>query len=127
MPIDTRKAAHIQNVVTRTFTGRQKNVVFVYQSGGIYSYAAVSVIFRQQMAVDPQIAAAGGGQPRSVVDTMVVAPLGTNFTGVVYIVDTPTATPTAMQAAPKYEIIEAFPIGIIPGGTRMIAQLRRLR
>ncbi len=127
MPIDSRKSTHIQSVVARTFAGRQKNVVFVYQSGGIYSYVAISVIFRPELVVDPQIAALSGNQPRATVDTLLVAPLGTNFTGVVYIADTPTATSSAVQAAPKYEIIEAFPIGIIPGGTHMVAQLRRLR
>jgi hypothetical protein len=127
MPIDSRKSTHLQGAVARTFTGRQKSVVFVYQSGGSYSYASVSVIFRQKLVVDPQIATSSGGQPRATVDTLLVAPLGTNFTGVVYIADTATATAPAVLAAPKYEIIEAFPLGIIPEGTRIVAQLRRLR
>jgi hypothetical protein len=127
MPIDVRKTTHIQNIVARTFAGRQKNVVFVYQSAGSYSYVAVSVIFRPQHITDPQIATAGGNQPRAIADTLLVAPLGTNFTGVVYIADTSTATASSVQAAAKYEIIEVFPVGIIPGGTHLLAQLRRLR
>jgi len=58
---------------------------------------------------------------------LMIAPPGTSFTGVVYIADTTTATSSAVAAAPKYEIIEALPVGIIPGGSHIRALLRRLR
>jgi hypothetical protein len=127
MPLDANKTAHIQAVVPRTFAGRQKTVVFVYQAGNSYSYSAVSVIFRPQAVIDPQIPDQSGGQPRQQFDMLMVAPIGTNFTGVVYVADTPTATAAAVTAAQKYEIIEALTVGIVPAGTRMVAKLRRFR
>ncbi len=127
MPLDSRKIAHIQALVPKTFAGRQKTVVFVYQNAGAYSYTAISVIFRPQAVVEPQIPDPSGGAPRLRADMVLLAPLGTNFTGVVYIADTTTATAAAVQSAKKYEVIEAVPAGIVPGGTHIEAQLRRLR
>jgi hypothetical protein len=127
MPLDARKAAHVQSVINKTFSGRQKTVVLVYQSSGTYSYSATSVIFRPQKVVDPQIADAGGGAPKLVSDMIMIAPLGTSFSGLVFVADTATATAVAVQAAAKYEVIEALPVGMIPGGTRIRALLRRLR
>ncbi len=127
MPLDSRKIAHIQAVVQRSWTGRQKNVVFVYNTAGVYSYTAVSAIWKPQDVVDPQIPALNGGAPSVPADTIMVVPIATNMTGVVYIADTATATSGAVAAAAKYEIIEAVPTGIIPGGTHYIVALRRLR
>jgi hypothetical protein len=87
----------------------------------------VSVIFRPQQVIDPQILATSGGKPVPQFDMMVIAPLGTNFTGVVYIADTATATSGAVAAAQKYEVIEVLPVGMAPGGSHMRALLRRLR
>jgi hypothetical protein len=128
MPLDsTRKANHIAAVTARSFTGRTQNVVFVYDSAGSYSYVATSVIWRAQTIIDPQLPNAAGGKPGIPFDVLIIAPLATNFTGVVYIAYTTTATQSAVQAAQKYEVIEALPIGIVPGGTHIRALLRRLR
>ena len=128
MPLDsTRKTNHIQSVVLRTFAGRVKTVVLVTLAGGTYSYNAVSVIMRPQEVIDPQIPDIAGGQPRPRADQLMIAPLGTSFIGVVFVADTPTATAAAVQAAPKYEIIEAVNAGIVPGGTHVQVLLRRLR
>lgn len=128
MPLDsTRKTSHIQSLVLRTFVGRQKTVVLVTLAGGAYSYTAVSVIMRPQEVIDPQIPDISGGQPRPRADQLLIAPLGTSFTGVVFVADTTTATAAAVQAAPKYEIIEAVPSGIVPGGTHVQVLLRRMR
>ena len=127
MPLDARQSGHIQNVTAKTFVGRQKTVIFVYQSGGSYSYSAISVILRPQRLIDPQIPAAGGAPPRPESDTLMIAPLSTSFNGLLFVADTTTATSAAVQAAPKYEVIEALPMGIVPGGTHIRATLRRLR
>lgn len=127
MTLDARKSAHIQSTIAKTFSGRQKIVTFVYQSSGSYTYSATSVIFRPQKIIDPQIPDMGGAQPKLESDMIMIAPLGTSFTGLVFVADTPTATSTAVQAAAKYEVIEALPVGIIPGGTHIRALLRRLR
>jgi hypothetical protein len=127
MPLDANKAAHIQAVVPKTFAGRQKTVVFVYQASGTYSYSAVSVIFRPQAVIDPQIPDQAGGQPRQQFDMLMIAPIGTNFNGVVYVADTTTATASAVAAAQKYEVIEALAVGILPGGTHWHIFLRRFR
>src|SRR5437763_1585611 len=127
MPLSSAKLSHIQTVIAKTWTSRQKTVVFVTLASGTYSYTAVSVIFRPQQLIDPQILAASGGKPLPQFDMMVIAPLGTNFTGVVYIADTPTATSGAVQASQKYEVIEALPVGMAPGGSHIRALLRRLR
>ncbi|HEX4207868.1 MAG TPA: hypothetical protein VHZ51_27450 [Ktedonobacteraceae bacterium] len=88
MPLDANKSAHIQSIVQKTFAGRQKTVVFVYQASGSYSYIPVQVIFRPQNMLDPRIFNLAGAQPKAEFSTLMVAPLGTNFTGVVFVADT---------------------------------------
>lgn len=128
MPLDNaNKIAHLQAVVARTYAGRTKTVVFVYNSDGMFSYVAQTVIFRPQDVIDPQIPALSGGVPGVPADALMIAPLSVNFTGVVYIADTTTATSGAVAAAHKYEIIEAVPTGLVPGGTHYRVALRRLR
>ncbi len=127
MPLNPRKILHIAQIVAQTYTGRQRTVVAVYLSSGSYSYSAIQVIMRPEQVLDPQIDDASGHAPIANVDMQMIAPLGTNFTGAVYIADTPTATALAVASAPKYEIIEALPVGIVPGGTHMRVLLRRLR
>ena len=127
MPLNTLKAQHILSVVSKTFAGRQRTVVFVLQAGGAYSYTAVSVIMRPEEVIDPQIYDASGQPPQRNADMLMIAPLGTNFSGVVYVADTTTPTAPAVAAAPKYEIIESLPVGIVPGGSHIRVLLRRLR
>jgi len=127
MPLDARKTQHLQSIILKTFTGRTKQVVFVYQSGSSYTYSATSVIFRPQKVIDPQIPDAGGAQPKLENDMIMVAPLGTSFSGLVFVADTATGTAAAVQAAAKYEVIEALPVGMVPGGTHIRALLRRMR
>jgi hypothetical protein len=128
MPLDNpRKIQHIKDVTTRSFQGRQRTVVVVYLAAGVYSYNAVQVIMRAEQVIDPQIYDASGHAPLTNADMLMVAPLGTNFTGAVYVADTTTATAGAVAAAPKYEIIEVLPVGIIPGGSHVRVLLRRLR
>jgi flavoprotein len=129
MPLDAHKIAHIQSVIPKTYAGRQKTVVFVYQnSGGTgYTYTTVSVIFRPQSVIEPEIPNLAGTPPKPQYDMLLIAPIATNFTGVVMIADTSTATANAVAAAQKYEIIEVMPQGIVPGGTHLVAQLRRFR
>lgn len=127
MPLDSRKTAHIQNVVPKTWAGRTKTVVFVYNSAGSYSYVAQTVIFRPQEVIDPQIPALGGGPPGVPADMVMIAALSISFTGVVFVADTGTATSAAVAAAQKYEIIQAVPTGIVPGGTHYRVDLRRMR
>ncbi|EFH83734.1 hypothetical protein Krac_4729 [Ktedonobacter racemifer DSM 44963] len=127
MPLDNRKAAHIQQMVNKSFTGRQRNVVLVTNTAGSYSYSAMAVVFRPDLAVDPQIPDQSGMPPHAQAELVLIAPLGTNLAGVVFIADTPTATTASVQAAPKYEIITSVPAGIIPGGTHLRVYLRRFR
>ena len=127
MPLDARKTQHILNVVPKTYAGRQRTVVFVTLASGVYSYTAVQVIMRPEEIIDPQVYDASGQAPQHNADMLMIAPQGTSFTGVVYIADTTTATSAAVAAAPKYEIIEALPVGIVPGGSHIRALLRRLR
>ena len=127
MPLDSRKEQHMQQVIPRTFAGRQRTVVVVYLSGGSYSYSVVQVIMRPEQVIDPQIYDASGLVPLHNADMILVAPLGTSFTGAVYVADTTTATASAVASAPKYEIIEVLQVGIVPGGTHMRVLLRRLR
>jgi hypothetical protein len=128
MPLDsTRKVQHIQAVVNRSFQGRQRTVVFVTLAAGVYSYTTTQVIMRPEQILDPQIEDASGHAPVSNADMLMIAPLGTSFTGVVYVADTTTATAGAVATALKYEVIEALPVGIVPGGSHIRALLRRLR
>jgi hypothetical protein len=129
MPLDANKIAHIQAVIPKTYAGRQKTVVFVYQSSGGsgYIYTAVQVILRPQAVIDPEIPTALGMSPKQSGDMLLVAPITTNFSGVVMVADTATATAAGVAAALKYEIIEARPVGIVPGGSHYVAQMRRFR
>src|SRR5579863_4848916 len=128
MPLDNpRKIQHTKDVTARSYQGRQRTVVVVYLASGVYSYTALQVIMRPEQILDPQIYDASGHAPTTNADMLMVAPLGTIFTGAVYVADTPTATAIAVAAAPKYEIIEALPVGIIPGGSHIRVLLRRLR
>jgi hypothetical protein len=127
MPLDANKIAHIQTVIPKTFASRQKTVVFVYQAGGSYTYTAVQVIFRPQMIIDPEIPDVVGASPKLAFDMLMVAPITTSFSGIVLIADTPTASASAVAAAQKYAVIEALPTGIVPGGTHIVARLRRFR
>ncbi len=127
MPLDARKAQHILQLITRSFSGRQRTVVAVTLAGGSYSYNTLQVIMRPEEISDPQIYDAAGLAPLHAADMQMIAPLGTNFAGVVYIADTSTPTAAAVAAAPKYEIIEALPVGMVPGGSHLRVLLRRLR
>lgn len=127
MPLDSRKASHIGSVVPKTWTGRQKTVTLVTESGGTQSYSAVSVIFRPLAAPDPTVSGPGGSAEARIADTLMVAPTTLSLAGVIFVADTPTATAGAVAAAPKYEIIQALPVGILPGGTHQQVLLRRLR
>jgi hypothetical protein len=128
MPLDNQnKINHVLNTIMRTFTGRQKTVVLVCQVAGVYSYATVQAIFRPQTIIDPQIPDQVGAAPRQQFDLLMVVPIGTDLTGVVYVADTSTASAPAVAASLKYEIVEAPPVGIVPGGSRIVAKLRRLR
>jgi hypothetical protein len=127
MPLDNRKVAHLQLAINKTYANRQKTVVFVYQAGTAYAFSAISVIMRQLAVIEPQIPDSKGAAPLKLADTLMIAPIGVNFTGVLYIADTPVATAAAVLAATKYEVIEALPVGIIPSGTHIRAQLRKMR
>ena len=128
MPLDNQnKINHILAVVLRTFAGRQKPVVLVYQSAGTYSYATVQAIFRPQTILDLQIPDQVGSPPRQQFDLLMVVPISTNLVGVVYVADTATASASAVATATKYAIVEALPVGILPSGTHIVAKLRHLR
>lgn len=127
MPLDAIKIAHIQAVIPKTYANRQKTVVFVYLASGVYSYTAVACIFRPQLIVDQEIPDLAGGPPKMPFDVLMDAPITVNFVGVQYVADTTTATSGAVAAAAKYEIIQAVPTGIVPGGTHYEVQLRRMR
>ncbi|GCE28800.1 hypothetical protein KDA_42840 [Dictyobacter alpinus] len=126
MPLDSRKIEHIQSILTRSWGGRKQTVVFVYQNGSGYSYQAIEVLWRPRERVDWQIQNKAGAEPQRDYDTLLQAPLGTSFNGVVLIADTTTASASAVQAARKYQVIEAIPIGMPVGGTRIHAYLRHL-
>ena len=127
MPLDARKAQHLLQAVTRTFAGRQRTVVLVALVSGSYTYTAIQVIMRPQHVVDPQVYdSAGQSLPRSA-DMLMIAPLSTNFTSAVYVADTTIASLSGVTTAPKYEIAEVVPAGILPGGTHLRVSLRRLR
>jgi hypothetical protein len=127
MPLDARKAQHIGQVVARSFATRQRTVVIVYLASGSYIYVAVQVIMRSIQVIDTQIVDASGQVlPRSA-DTVIIAPLGTSFTGAIFVADTTSPTASAVAAAPKYEIVEVLPAGIIPGGSHIRVALRRMR
>jgi len=127
MPLDSNKIAHIQAVILKSFAGRQKTVIFVYQVAGVYTYTSVQAIFRPQTITEPEIPDQAGAPPRQTFDLLMIAPISTNFSGVVFVADTPTTTAGAITAASKYAVVEALPIGMAPGGTHIAAKMRRFR
>ncbi len=127
MPLNSRKSQHIQGVVPKTWSGRQKVVIFVYSASGVYSYVPQTVIFRPQEVVDPQVSDLRGQPPGTPADAFMLAALTISFVGLLYVADTTTATASAVSAALKYEPIEVVPTGLLPGGTHLRVALRRLR
>lgn len=127
MPLNALKVQHILQVVGQTFAQRQRTLVVVYLAGGSYSYSTIQAIMRPEMTPDPTIYDVSQLSAPRGVDTLLIAPLGTNFTGAVYVADTTTPSASAVAAAPKYEIVEVLPAGIVPGGTHLRVSLRRLR
>lgn len=127
MPLDPRKIQHIQNVTNASFANRQRTVVLVILSGGVYSYSTLLAIMRPLQILNPQVIDTSADDPLRTPDMLMQAPAGTNFTSVVYIADTPTATASAVAAAAKYEILEALPVGLAPGGSHVRVLLKRLR
>ncbi len=127
MPLDARKVQHILQLVPRSFASRQRTIVVVYLAGGSYSYVTLQSIMRSIEVVDPQVLAANGQAFPHSADAVLIAPLGTSFTGAVFVADTSSATASAVAAAPKYEIVEVLPVGIVPGGSRLRVSLRRMR
>lgn len=127
MPLDARKAQHIQQVTTSSFAGRQRGVVFVTQANGSYSYTLMQVIMRSVSSLDPQIFDKMGRVLPKDFDAILIAPSGISMTGVVYIADTTTATTSAVAVAPRYEIVEILTAGMVPGGSRVHVLLRRMR
>lgn len=127
MPLDARKAQHLLQVVTRSYAGRQRTVVAVTLSNGSYSYTTLQVIMRPQQTPDPQVYDVSALSVPRTVDMIMIAPLGTSLTGVVYIADTTSATASAVAGAAKYELLEVLPVGLLPGGSHLRVSLRRLR
>jgi len=127
MPLDARKALHLLQIVTRSFAGRQRTIVIVALVNGSYTYTAIQAILRPLDVVNPQIFDTAGQPAPHNSDTLMIAPLTINFTGAVYIADTPVASASSVASAPKYEIVEVLPTGIVPGGTHVRVSLRRLR
>jgi len=127
MPLDARKAQHLLQMVTDSFAGRQRTVVVVALVSGSYTYTAIQVIMRPTHVVDPQVYNPVGQAAPHTADMLMIAPLATNFLGAVYVADTTVASISGVTPAPKYEIIEVLPAGILPGGTHLRVSLRRLR
>lgn len=127
MPLDARKAQHLLQVMTRSFAGRQRTVVVVALVSGSYTYTAIQVIMRPIRVVDPQVYDPAGQSAPRLADMLMIAPLTTNFTGTVYVADTTVASLSGVTPAPKYEIVEVLPSGMLPGGTHLRVSLRRLR
>lgn len=127
MPLDARKIQHIQNVTNTSFVQRQRTVVLVILSGGIYSYSTLLAIMRPLQILNPQIVDTSADLSLRAPDMLMQAPLGTNLAGVVYVADTATPSAAAVAVAAKYEILEALPVGLAPGGSHLRVLLRRLR
>jgi hypothetical protein len=129
MPLDVNKIAHIRSVWQRRMQGRMQTVVFVRlaSGGGSTIFTTVQVILRSQAVIDPEVPDASRWSLGKPADTLLVAPITTDFTGVVMVADTAVATVAGVAAARKYEVIEVRPAGIVPGGTHYVARLRRFR
>lgn len=67
------------------------------------------------------------GLSSTVADTVIIAPLGTNTTGLVRIADTSTATTASVANAAKYEVLEVLPVGIVPTESHLRFVYRRFR
>ena len=127
MPLDPRKIAHLQHVTNSSFAARQRTVVLVTLSGGSYVYSTLLAIMRPLQILNPSVIDVSAETPLRSPDMLMQAPAGTSFNGVVYIADTTTPTAPAVAAAAKYEILEALPVGLVPGGSHVRVLLKRLR
>ena len=66
MPLDPRKIQHIQNVTNASFANRQRTIVLVILSGGVYSYITLLAIMRPLQVLNPQIVDISAGDQRNI-------------------------------------------------------------
>jgi hypothetical protein len=128
MPLDSQnKINHIAAVIARSYQGRTQVVTFVSLVAGVWTYTLQTVIFRRQEVFDPEIPDTSGTAPTPKADAIMIVPISVSMTGVVYVAYTNVATALSVSTAQKFEVIEATPTGIVPGGTHLVVDLRYMR
>ncbi len=130
--LDGRKLARMAANRARVRQGRTRTVTLVYRRPDETAYVTAEVVWKPQAyaepAVSPALATAAGhaaGQAAQPVAVRAEFPLETDPRPVLLVADTATATPEAVTAAARYEVISYRVSGV--AANRWTAELKRLR
>ncbi len=130
--LDGRKLARMAANRARVRQGRTRTVTLVYRRPDETAYVTADVVWKPQAyaepAVSPLLAAAAGhaaGQAAQPATVRAEFPLETDPRPVLLVADTATATPEAVAAAARYEVISYRTSGI--AANRWTVELKRLR
>ncbi len=92
------------------------------------SYTAVQGIFRHERGINStDLDESGSGGDRRLMEVLLELAIDINLDGITMVADTPTPTATAVAAAEKFIFIDLVTAGIVPGGDRWLAMMRRIR
>ncbi len=92
------------------------------------SYTAVQGIFRHERGINPtDLDESGSGGDRRLMEVLLELAIDVNMDGVTMVADTPTPAAAAVTAAEKFIFIDLVTAGIVPGGDRWLAMMRRIR
>ncbi len=129
--LDGRKLARMVSNRARVRQGRTRTVTLVYRRPDETTYVTADVVWKPQAyaepVVSPALAAAGHstGQAAQPVAVRAEFPLETDPRPVLLVADTATATPEAVAAAARYEVISYRTSGV--AANRWTVELKRLR
>lgn len=120
--LDARKLARMVGNRARMRQGRTRAVTLVYGRPEGMAYVAAGVVWRAQPYADP-LAATHGEEGAVAVRAEFPPEIDPRL--ILYVADTPEATPGAVAMAPCYAIQSFRPAGIATN--RWIVELTRLR
>lgn len=120
--LDARKLARMVGNRARMRQGRTRTVTLVYGRPEGTAYVAAEVVWRSQPYAEPPAATRG---EEGAVAVRAEFPPETDPRLVLYVADTPEATPGAATTAPRYVVQSFRPAGIATN--RWMVELTRLR
>ncbi len=130
MPLDSRKAAHIEANRATIREGRTETVVFVSGTGTVTYQAITDCLWQDFGLVSAGVSNRDGAVTRKPWDALLELPGSTSFPARLILIAR-TATVAAVQQAERYRVLDRIRIGLGVGttgpGNRWQVKLRRLK